>query len=144
MRAQLLLSPLRGVSSGKHLTLTMFFSVIFQFNYHEFMDSWQQSVPEGMVTKSAHLAVSTMGGKQMRRFVDIFYNRNLKFLEYVLLPAISLVSVTTPFAHHQNNNNNNNYYYCLHNLSVCGHSAKIVRVNAIKIDAWTACVFSVG
>ncbi|KAK2562299.1 Sister chromatid cohesion protein DCC1 [Acropora cervicornis] len=27
-----------------------------RFNYHEFMDSWQQSVPEGMVTKSAHLA----------------------------------------------------------------------------------------
>ena len=106
VRAQLLLSPLRVVSSAKHLTSTMFFSVIFQFNYHEFMDSWQQSVPEGMVTKSAHLAVSTMGGKQMRRFVDIFYNRNLKFLEHVLLPAISLVSVTTPFAHHQNNNNN--------------------------------------
>ncbi|XP_029199227.2 sister chromatid cohesion protein DCC1-like [Acropora millepora] len=27
-----------------------------RFNYHEFIDSWQQSVPEGMVTKSAHLA----------------------------------------------------------------------------------------
>ncbi|XP_015757732.1 PREDICTED: sister chromatid cohesion protein DCC1-like [Acropora digitifera] len=27
-----------------------------RFNYHEFMDSWQQSVPEGMITKSAHLA----------------------------------------------------------------------------------------
>lgn len=68
MRAELLFSPLRGVSSGKHLTSTMFFSVIFQFNYHEFMDSWQQSVPEGMVTKSAHLAVSTMGGQQKFKF----------------------------------------------------------------------------
>ncbi|KAJ7373842.1 Sister chromatid cohesion protein DCC1 [Desmophyllum pertusum] len=27
-----------------------------RFNYHEFMDSWQQSVPEGMITKSEHLA----------------------------------------------------------------------------------------
>lgn len=27
-----------------------------RFNYHEFMDSWQQSVPEGMTTKPEHLA----------------------------------------------------------------------------------------
>lgn len=70
------------------------------------MDSWQQSVPEGMVTKSAHLAVSTMGGLYRRRFVDIVYNRSLNFLEQVPLPAIGLVSVTIRFAHHQNNNNN--------------------------------------
>ena len=87
------------------------------------MDSWQQSVPEGMVTKSAHLAVSTMGGLCRRRFVDIVYNRNLNFLEHVPLPAIGVVSVTIPFAHHQNNNNYYYYYYCcLHKLSVCGHS----------------------
>ena len=32
---------------------------MFQFNYHEFMESWQQSVPDGMTTSLEQLAVSS-------------------------------------------------------------------------------------
>ena len=38
--------------------LKYLFFFVFKFNYHEFIESWQQSVPEGMVTSSQQLAVS--------------------------------------------------------------------------------------
>ena len=32
-------------------------SFFFQFNYHEFMEAWRQSVPEGMHVDESHLQV---------------------------------------------------------------------------------------
>jgi len=43
-----------------------------RFNYHEFMDSWQQSVPEGMTTKSEHLAGIAL--KDMRSLPPVIWH----------------------------------------------------------------------
>lgn len=44
---------------GQIITLYPWCHVCFQFNYQEFMESWQQSVPDGMTTSLGQLRVSS-------------------------------------------------------------------------------------
>ena len=42
------------------LELTYLTFLLFQFNYHEFMEAWRLSVPEGMHVDETHLQVVKM------------------------------------------------------------------------------------
>ena len=60
--AELLLRPagkvIKAAATLAYIDVfNLLYSFLPQFNYHEFMESWQQSVPDGMTTSLGQLKV---------------------------------------------------------------------------------------